>query len=437
MPQHGTQRAFIPWTERIEHGLCPREGSSPRRFDLVCRHELFGEQRNDCERENQRNEYRDRQRGRQRREELTDDALQQAERQKDDDRRQGRGGNGPDQLLHRFADRPRAVPGQSQMTRDVFRNDDRVVDDEPDRDRHGPQRHQVERLAQQPHHEHGDREGQRNRGGADRRDAPVAQEDEQHDHRERRADEHGVADGAHGLPHEERLVVHPLDVNAGRQRRCDRRHDPGDAVREGERIAAELARDVDQRRRPAVARDDAHVILGADLHGGKIPHVQSTTHDHVADVVRGVGFLIGDDQILAVVLGHSADGLYRDGAADGVGEITVGQAVRSEPSRIGDHLDLAHIGALHVHPPDARHAREQRLDVVARQIVEGGRVAALDVVGDNREQRGRELLDLDLQIGRQRRLNLIHAGADQLQRAIHIRAGRERDRDFRRPTNRV
>ena len=243
--------------------------------------------------------------------------------------------------------------------------------------------------------------------------------------------------GAYGLPHEERLIVHRLDVYPRRQGRGDRRHDPGDAVRQGERIAAELARDVDQGRGPAVARDDAHVIFGADLHRGEIPHMQSTAQDHVADIVRGVRFLIGDDQVLAVVLGHAPDGLYRNGAADGIGEIAVGEAVRGESRRIGDHFDLAHIRALHIHPPDAGHARDQRLDVVTRQIVERRRIAPLDVVGDDREQRGCELLDLDLQIGRQRRLDLIHAGPHQLQRAIHIGARRERDRDFRRAPNGV
>src|SRR2546425_1888084 len=34
----------------------------------------------------------------------------------------------------------------------------------------------------------------------------------------------------------------------------------------------------------------------------------------------------------------------------------------------------------HVHPPDAWHARDDRLDLVARDVVQRGRVAALDVV---------------------------------------------------------
>src|SRR2546422_7364066 len=47
--------------------------------------------------------------------------------------------------------------------------------------------------------------------------------------------------------------------------------------------------------------------------------------------------------------------------------------------------DLAHVAAEHVHPPDARHARDDRLDLVARDVVQCGRIAALDVVRQDRK----------------------------------------------------
>ena len=76
MLQDRAERPFIPRPERLERNLRPREEARSRGLDLVRRHELLGEQRNDRQREDQRNEYRDGQCRRQGREELTHDALQ-------------------------------------------------------------------------------------------------------------------------------------------------------------------------------------------------------------------------------------------------------------------------------------------------------------------------------------------------------------------------
>ena len=94
------------------------------------------------------------------------------------------------------------------------------------------------------------------------------------------------------------------------------------------------------------------MILGAELHGRDVAHPQPAPHDDGPNVLRGVRFLIGDDQVLTVILRHPSHGLHGDGPPDRVGQVRVGHSLGGKPGGIGDHLQLAHVRALHVHAPD-------------------------------------------------------------------------------------
>ena len=85
-------------------------------------------------------------------------------------------------------------------------------------------------------------------------------------HREHRANQHRVANGLDGVADERRLIVERLQDESARQRLREPICDLCDAVGDRQRVAADLARDVDQRRRLAVAGNDADVILRAALH---------------------------------------------------------------------------------------------------------------------------------------------------------------------------
>ena len=403
------------------------------------RDELLGEERDQREREEQRDEHRHGEGGRERGEELPHHPLEQAEGEEHHYRGDGRRRDGPDELLHGGAEGGEAAArgAEPQVARDVLGDDDGVVDHEADRDRHGAQGHQVERLADQPHDEHGHRERHRDRRRADGGDAPVAQEQEQHQHGEHGTDEHGVAHRADGVAYQRGLVVHPLEMDAGREARRERGDDSGHAVGDLEGGPLDLPRDVDERRGLAVARHDADVILRAHLHARHVPHPQPVRDHHAADVLGAVGLLIGHDQVLAVVLRHATDRLHGDGPPDRVGQVGVREAQRREPRRVCDHLDFAYVRALDVHAPHAGDARDQRFDLVARDVVQGGRITPLEVVRDDREQRRSESLDLDLQVRRQHPLDLAHARAHELKGVGHIGARREGDRDLARAADRL
>ena len=64
---------------------------------------------------------------------------------------------------------------------------------------------------------------------------------------------------------------------------------------------------------------------------------------------------------------------------------------------------MGHVGALD------RHAREQRTDLIRRDVVEGGRIAALEIVGQDREQRRRQPFDLDVESLREVAAGLVHS----------------------------
>ncbi len=106
-------------------------------------------------------------------------------------------------------------------------------------------------------------------------------------------------------------------------------HRPGHAVRELERVALRLPRDVDERGRASVAADEAHAIHRPEAHVGDVAHMQATGQHDVGHVFRLVGLLVDDDQDLMVVAVHPADRLDPQGVLNRRGEGVVAEAQRS------------------------------------------------------------------------------------------------------------
>src|SRR2546429_326167 len=104
----------------------------------------------------------------------------------------------------------------------------------------------------------------------------------------------------------------------------------------------------------------------------------------------------------------------------GLSRTPAGQAPRS-----GHVRDPPDVAPGHVPPPDARHARQHWLDLIARDVVQGRRIAALHIVGQNREERGRHSLDLDVHPGGEVGHDLVDARPHFLQGVDHLGRGRE------------
>ena len=109
-------------------------------------------------------------RERQRAEELPDDAREQAQRREHDHGRQRRADDRRVELAQSRR-RPRAADPSCDAAVDVLHHDHRVVDHQADGDRQAAHRHQVDRLAEQPHEEKGGEHGERQGDRGDQRSA--------------------------------------------------------------------------------------------------------------------------------------------------------------------------------------------------------------------------------------------------------------------------
>ena len=129
---------------------------------------------------------------------------------------------------------------------DVLEHDDRIVDDEADRENQGHHRQVVEAVPEQVHDGEGpdDREGQREARN-DRR-PHVSQEDEDHHDDEAERQEHRELDVAVRLADRLRAVVEHVHVDARRQLGAELRHEPLDGVGDFDRVGAGLALDAER-----------------------------------------------------------------------------------------------------------------------------------------------------------------------------------------------
>ena len=107
---------------------------------------------------------------------------------------------------------------------EVLHFNGRVVDQDADRERHPPKRHQVERLPEPAECDHRDEQRERNRDQDDERAAPATQE-KQHHEPGQTGGNHRLAKDAIDCPaHEDRLIKELFYVEAARKCRLHRWH---------------------------------------------------------------------------------------------------------------------------------------------------------------------------------------------------------------------
>src|SRR6202043_451071 len=131
-----------------------------------------------------RDENRHRKRNREFAEQAADDAAHQQQRYQHRDQRNADRQDGETDFarsLERRGVRPFAF---LDISRDIFQDDDRVVDDEPDRNRQRHQRQVIKRVAEGPHQRTGAKQRQRNRDAGDDGRPYAAQENKDHQHHE-------------------------------------------------------------------------------------------------------------------------------------------------------------------------------------------------------------------------------------------------------------
>ena len=241
--------------------------------------------------------------------------------------------------------------------------------------------------------------------GADRRDAARGagrQQDRSRRARRRSASRRAPTDR---IAHERRLVVHRLEHDAGRQRLAASAATTRATLSAIASVLPPTCRVMlSSAAGSSVAGDDAHVVLGAQRRPSRRRARAARARRRRSRCPPRVrASCVGDDQILLVVL--RAPGRRRCTVVALLDRASARSSYVSPcaASRAGSATTSISRTSLplHVHAAHARHARDQRLDLIARDVVQRRRVAALEIVRDDREERRRQPLDLDVEPGRQ------------------------------------
>ena len=295
------------------------------------------------------------------------------------------------------------------MAMDVLDDDDRVVDQDADREDEREERHAVEREPPRPRGEERGREREDHRRADDDRLAPPERDEDERNHRQRGESELG--DELH------RLVVGRLAVVA-RHRDLDAGGDHGvlelghareQPIRHHDRVLAGLLGDGDRDRRKLAARFDPFALRRrAGAEPGIARGLRRAVDDarHVAEV-DGVAVRHADHELAhvlrarqefscldvdgSVVRVERARGHRAVGGEQRVADVGRRELERGEPLRLEQHADRASRSADRGHLARARHALELRFQRVGDAFdLEG---AAFVVVGPQRERDDRHVVD--------------------------------------------
>ncbi len=290
--QHPDDAVVVPCGDAPEPVVEPREEAVRR----LVRLQDDGTQRR---RERQRDEAGDDDRDRDRHGELPVELAGQAAEERDRDeyrgQRQHDRDDRPGHLAHRLDRRiARRQAVLAHVALDVFQHDDRIVDDDADREHHREQRQRVDRVAERIDAREGADQRHRHRGERNDRRAPALQEqvdDEKHE-------QHRLAERLQHFADrhfdEARRVVRNrvrqvLRESASRARRLRRLH----ALRDVERIGAGRQEDADERRVLAVEPADELVVLRSELDARDVAQAHR----------RAVGIRADDDLLEFLRLG--------------------------------------------------------------------------------------------------------------------------------------
>ena len=146
---------------------------------------------------------------------------------------------------------------------DVLEHDDRVVDDEADRERERHQRQVVEAVAEQLHRRERADDRRRQREARDDRRRDVAQEQEDHEHDEHDGQQQRELDVVHRLANRLRAVAADGERQRRRQLRLELRQQRADRVDDLDGVRAGLALDGEVDRARVVVPARRLVVLDA------------------------------------------------------------------------------------------------------------------------------------------------------------------------------
>ena len=357
-------------------------------------------------------------------EETPDDVAHEQQRNEGGDQREG-------DRDDREADLAGAVEGGLDGTRtalvmadDVLQHDDRVVDDEADRDGQGHQAEIVEAVAEQVHRRQRAGDRQRQRRGRDRRRAQAAQE-QQHDEKHQRGGEGNgvlrlVDRGADGRG----AVVDDRDVDAGRHPSLQLRQHGAHAFGHLDDVGLIVLADVEQHGGLAIVPSGQPDILrpGADAgDGAELYRHAADDADNEVLIVLGAVELVARVNLVEPLAGADPAGRAGDvGGREGGADVVQREAHAGRLGGIDVDADRALLGAVDVHLADAGNLAQPLTDQPQRDVVDAAHRQRVGPRGEHDHGRARRVRLIGARRRRQVRRQIGGGGIDG---GLHIAPG--------------
>jgi hypothetical protein len=306
--------------------------------------------------------------------------------------REGGGDDGEADLGGRVEGGAHARLAHLEVAIDVLDDDDRVVDEDADRQRQRQHRDVVEAKAHVRHEREGRDHGGRDRQGGDEGRADVVQEDEDDDDREDGAEDEVELDVVDGVLGEHRVVGRHRQLDAALLQLGGHLVDHlADVLGEGDHVGAALLADDEGEGGLAVEEggraglldvvEDLGDVLDAD------GRAADPADDDVADLGGRLDLALGLDGQLAAAGLDVAGGELDVAGLDRAADVVDGEAEAGHARGVDQDLDLALAGADEVDGADAGDLLDALLDLVLGEL---GQVADRHVAGEgDREHRAR------------------------------------------------
>ena len=347
------------------------------------------------EREDERREQSGHHGERERAEEHTRHPVEECEWDEDHHGRERRAEEREADLANRLPNCVNGARAAHTLRMDVLDHHDRIIDNEADGRRDPPERHQVEAQVKWLHRGDGDQHGQRDHQDGHRRQPDVLQERDHDADREHEPEHDAFPDRTSRLAHQDRLVVEGRELHVARQDRAERvellvhagRHLDRARVRlapnvEEHGVDAPRGHDVEARGAPALDPGD----VAEEDRGARRPE----PHDGRGNVVGRGESPAHERQVQLVILLQHARGRDEVGRAQPVHQVGQREPPGGELGGVGDHVEFGLAAADEIHAGDALHARQARLDHVARRLPDVGDVPVRCREADPDDRKGGE-----------------------------------------------
>src|SRR5262245_13807056 len=259
-----------------------------------------------------------------------------------------------------------------EVAEDVFQNDNRVVNNDADRQRQSQQRHVVERESRDPHQGKRRDDRGRNRQRRDQHRAPVADEEQNDQARQQTAQQQMFFQRRDRRANEQRLIADDVDRQIVRDSRAQFLQLVAYGVHDFHRVSPRLPPDLQRDRRLAVEPGEAArlfvSVLDAPQVGDFDRRAGRARNDQIAELLRHVEATHRAHRQLFRALKEPAAGGFDVFVFQRAGDLIDGDAMAVELFGVEQDLNLTVSTADDVDRRDAVDGLQCAFDLLIRDF---------------------------------------------------------------------